>query len=46
LYEIEGFSMKEVSEILECPLQTAYSRLHAARALMLAALNAETGAGT
>jgi RNA polymerase sigma-70 factor, ECF subfamily len=31
LYEIEGFSMKEVSEILDCPLQTAYSRLHAAR---------------
>ena len=41
LYEIEGFSMKEVAEILECPLQTAYSRLHAARALMLAAFNAE-----
>src|SRR4051794_8618207 len=35
LYEIEGFSMKEVAEIIECPLQTAYSRLHAARALML-----------
>jgi RNA polymerase sigma-70 factor (ECF subfamily) len=31
LYEIEGFSMKEVAEILGCPLQTAYSRLHAAR---------------
>jgi RNA polymerase sigma-70 factor, ECF subfamily len=46
LYEIEGFSMKEVAEILECPLQTAYSRLHAARALMLAAFNAEKGAGT
>lgn len=41
LYEIEGFSMKEVAEILECPLQTAYSRLHAARALMLSAFNAE-----
>ena len=41
LYEIEGFSMKEVADILECPLQTAYSRLHAARALMLAAFNAE-----
>lgn len=46
LYEIEGFSMKEVAEILECPLQTAYSRLHAARALMLAAFNAEKGAET
>jgi len=41
LYEIEGFSMKEVADIVECPLQTAYSRLHAARALMLSALNAE-----
>jgi len=41
LYEIEGFSMKEVAEIVHCPLQTAYSRLHAARALMLSAFNAE-----
>jgi len=41
LYEIEGFSMKEVAEIIGCPLQTAYSRLHAARALMLSAFNAE-----
>ncbi len=31
LYEIEGLSMKEVAEIVDCPLQTAYSRLHAAR---------------
>jgi RNA polymerase sigma-70 factor (ECF subfamily) len=31
LYEIEGLTMKEVANILECPLQTAYSRLHAAR---------------
>ena len=44
LYEIEGFSMKEVAEIVDCPLQTAYSRLHAARALMLSAFNAEEGA--
>jgi RNA polymerase sigma-70 factor (ECF subfamily) len=35
LYEIEGFSMKEVAEILDCPLQTAYSRLHAARDRMV-----------
>jgi len=41
LYEIEGFSMKEVAEIVQCPLQTAYSRLHAGRALMLSAFNAE-----
>ncbi|HEY4105832.1 MAG TPA: RNA polymerase sigma factor [Polyangiaceae bacterium] len=38
LYEIEGFTMKEVAEIVGCPMQTAYSRLHAARELMLAAL--------
>jgi RNA polymerase sigma-70 factor (ECF subfamily) len=41
LYEIEGFTMKEVAEILQCPVQTAYSRLHAARALMLSAFNAD-----
>ena len=41
LYEIEGFSMKEVAEIVQCPLQTAYSRLHAGREMMLAVLNAE-----
>jgi RNA polymerase sigma-70 factor (ECF subfamily) len=32
LYEIERLSMAEISEALDCPLQTAYSRLHAARA--------------
>ncbi|WXB15792.1 RNA polymerase sigma factor [Pendulispora albinea] len=31
LYEIEQLSMNEVAQALECPLQTAYSRLHAAR---------------
>ena len=31
LYEIEGLPMGEVAVALECPLQTAYSRLHAAR---------------
>jgi RNA polymerase sigma-70 factor, ECF subfamily len=31
LYEIEGLSMAEVAEEVGCPLQTAYSRLHAAR---------------
>jgi len=41
LYEIEGFSMKEVAEIVGCPLQTAYSRLHAGRELMLTALTAD-----
>jgi len=42
LYEIEGFSMREVAEIVGCPLQTAYSRLHAARELMLEGLRNES----
>ena len=35
LYEIEEMSMKEVAKIVDCPLQTAYSRLHAARARVI-----------
>lgn len=35
LYEIEGLPMKEVAEVMGCPLQTAYSRLHAARERVL-----------
>lgn len=31
LYELEELSMSEVSSALGCPLQTAYSRLYAAR---------------
>ena len=31
LYEIEELPMAEVAEAIGCPLQTAYSRLHAAR---------------
>jgi RNA polymerase sigma-70 factor (ECF subfamily) len=31
LYELEGLTMKEVAATVGCPLQTAYSRLHAAR---------------
>jgi RNA polymerase sigma-70 factor, ECF subfamily len=34
LYEIEQLQMAEVAEALGCPLQTAYSRLHAARKLV------------
>lgn len=34
LYEIEGLAMCEVAEAVGCPLQTAYSRLHAARKAM------------
>ena len=32
LYELEQIPMAQVAEIVGCPLQTAYSRLHAARA--------------
>jgi RNA polymerase sigma-70 factor (ECF subfamily) len=38
LYEVEEMSMAEVAEALGCPLQTAYSRLHKARAVILNAL--------
>lgn len=31
LYEVEELTIREVAEALECPLQTAYSRLQAAR---------------
>ena len=34
LYEIEELSMREVVEVLGCPLQTGYSRLRAARELV------------
>ena len=37
LYEIEGLNMREIAEVVGCPLQTAYSRLHAARDLLQAA---------
>lgn len=38
LFEIEELDMKEVADIVGCPLQTAYSRLHAARRLLKEAL--------
>ncbi len=34
LYEIEELTVREVADAMGCPLQTAYSRLHAARAHM------------
>jgi RNA polymerase sigma-70 factor (ECF subfamily) len=34
LYEIEELAMNEVAAAVGCPLQTAYSRLHAARAVV------------
>jgi RNA polymerase sigma-70 factor (ECF subfamily) len=34
LYEIQELTLREVAEALGCPLQTAYSRLQAARAVV------------
>jgi RNA polymerase sigma-70 factor (ECF subfamily) len=47
LYEIEQLPMSEIADTVACPLQTAYSRLHAARRLIEAILRrtyAERGA--
>jgi RNA polymerase sigma-70 factor, ECF subfamily len=41
LFEIEGIPMDEVAEIVGCPLQTAYSRLYAARKKVESALKRE-----
>jgi len=41
LYEVEELTMREVAEVLACPLQTAYSRLHAARRNLREALTGE-----
>ena len=38
LYEIEELPMAEVAQALGCPVQTAYSRLHAARRTVSAAV--------
>jgi len=38
LFELEELAMREVCEVVGCPLQTAYSRLHAARKHITAAL--------
>jgi RNA polymerase sigma-70 factor, ECF subfamily len=38
LYELEELSMADVADAVGCPLQTAYSRLHAARAEFEAAV--------
>lgn len=42
LYEIEQLSMADVAEAAGCPLQTAYSRLHAARKIVESALKRAT----
>jgi RNA polymerase sigma-70 factor (ECF subfamily) len=39
LYELQELSMQEVAQSVECPLQTAYSRLRAARELVNAAVS-------
>ena len=39
LFELEQMPMVEVAEAAGCPLQTAYSRLHAARKIVEAALD-------
>ncbi len=38
LYEIEQLGMNDVAQAVGCPVQTAYSRLHAARALVTASV--------
>lgn len=43
LYEVEELGMAEIAEAVGCPLQTAYSRLHAARARILAELEQVRG---
>ena len=45
LYELEELAMPEVAKILECPLQTAYSRLHAARKAVAAAFGEQRASG-
>ena len=44
LFEIEQLSMREVAEAVGCPLQTAYARLYAARALVTQAFPAASAA--
>jgi RNA polymerase sigma-70 factor, ECF subfamily len=43
LFELEELSMKEIARIVECPLQTAYARLYAARREIAAAIGDEHG---
>lgn len=45
LYEIEELTMAEVADSLGCPLQTAYSRLHAARKIVEAGVAAAREGG-
>ncbi len=43
LYELEELPMKDVAAACNCPLQTAYSRLRAARRILQEKLSAEEG---
>jgi len=43
LYEIERQSMQDIADALQCPLQTAYYRLHAARKAVLEAMTGQEG---
>jgi RNA polymerase sigma-70 factor, ECF subfamily len=45
LFELEQMPMAEVAEAAGCPLQTAYSRLHAARKIVEASLDRARKAG-
>lgn len=45
LYELEELPMSEVAQIVGCPLQTAYSRLHAARQAVRTAFGAGRALG-
>ncbi len=45
LYELEELTMSEVAQIVGCPLQTAYSRLHAARKAVRAAFGSRLELG-
>ena len=39
LFELEGVDMRDVADMVRCPLNTAYSRLYAARQIVRQALN-------
>lgn len=45
LYEVEQLTMREVAEIVGCPLTTAYSRYHAARSAIDLELQLQRGGG-
>ena len=43
LYEVEQLTLKEIAAIQQCPIQTAYSRLHAARERLREAVATQGG---